>query len=118
MPRTLRFVPPDHADEVTCRTIQSRYLLHPSAEFEDITIGALGRTQESTGMKIHGYSFLSNHFHLLLQPDDAAQLARFMCLFNSKLAREAGRLHGWSDHVWGRRYRAIVIANEEGAQVA
>jgi len=118
MPRLLRFIPNDHVVEVTCRTIQSRYLLHPSSEFEDITIGVLGRTQELTGMKIHGYSFLSNHFHLLLQPDDAAQLARFMCLFNSKLAREAGKLHDWRDRVWGRRYRAIVIADEEGAQAA
>jgi len=110
-------VPEGYLIEITCRTIQSRLLLQPTDELEDITVGILGRTQEETGMRIHGYSFQSNHFHLLLSPDDAFQLARFMCLLNSNLAREVGRLHGWRDRVWGRRYQAIAIENAEDAQV-
>jgi hypothetical protein len=38
--------------------------------------------------------------------------------FNSKLAREVTRLTGWRQKVWSRRYQAIVISNEEAAQVA
>jgi len=63
------------------------------------------------------FSFLVNHYHLLLQVQDADQLAGFMSLFNSKLAREVVRLTGWKDKVWSRRYQAIVISNEETAQV-
>ncbi len=103
--------------EVTCRTAQSRFLTRPSPELEDITTGILGRTQEQTGMIIHGYSFQSNHFHLLLRPFDSDQLARFMCRLSSKLAREIGRLHDHSDGVWGRRYSAIVVDNDEPSQV-
>jgi hypothetical protein len=40
-----------------------------------------------------------------------------MTLFNSKLAREVGRLTGWKEKVWSRRFQAIVISSEEGAQV-
>ena len=78
--------------------------------------GVLGRTQERTGMVIHGYSFLSNHYHLLLRPIDSEQLARFMCRFKSKLAREIARLYGWEDCVFGRRYAAIVIARDEPSE--
>ena len=116
MPRRLRFTPEDHLVEVTSRTIQSRFILLPRPEFEEITTGILGRAQERTGMIIHGYSFQSNHYHLLLKPADSAQLARFMCLLNGNLAREAGRLYGWPGPVFARRYSAIVVDNDEGAQ--
>ena len=33
------------------------------------------------------------------------------------IAREAGRLHSWREKFWSRRYRAIVVSHEEGAQV-
>jgi hypothetical protein len=52
----------------------------------------------------------------LLWVENAQVLARFMGYFNSKLAREAGRLAGWRERFWSRRYQAIVISNEERAQ--
>jgi hypothetical protein len=64
------------------------------------------------------FSFLSNHFHLLLDIDDVRQLARVMGYVNSNLAREAGRLHGWEDKIWSRRYQAIIVSLEEGARKA
>jgi len=35
---------------------------------------------------------------------------------NSNLARKVGRLVGWRDKIWSRRYQAIVISPEEAAQ--
>jgi hypothetical protein len=55
--------------------------------------------------------------HLLLWTEDARELARFMGYFLSKLAREVGRLTGWKEKIFGRRYQAIVISEEEGAQI-
>lgn len=37
---------------------------------------------------------------------------------SSNIAREISRLYGWRDKVWSRRYQAIVISDEEEAQVA
>ncbi len=68
-------------------------------------------------MRVHGCTFLSNHFHLLLSPDDPYQLAAFMNYFNSKLAREVSRLHGWTERIWGHRYHAIPVSDEESAQL-
>jgi hypothetical protein len=64
------------------------------------------------------FAFLSDHYHLLLWTEDAERLARFMNLFNSKLAREVARLTGWKDKIWSRRYRPIVVSSEEAAQAA
>jgi hypothetical protein len=37
--------------------------------------------------------------------------------FNSKLAREVGRLTGWREKIFGRRYQAILISSEDQVQI-
>jgi hypothetical protein len=36
---------------------------------------------------------------------------------NSNLARKVGRLVGWRDKIWSRRYQAIVVSPEDAAQI-
>ncbi len=118
MARPLRFIQEGGAlVEVTTRTLQSRLLLPPKPLLNRIIIGALARASHRYGARVVAMAFLGNHYHLLLRSDDSRQLARFMNLFNSKLAREIGRLTGWRQKVWSRRYQAIVISQEEEAQV-
>jgi REP element-mobilizing transposase RayT len=118
MARGIRFIPEEETVvEVTGRTVHGRLLLRPSQELRAITIGILARAKRKYGVRIHAFFFLSNHFHLLLSVRDAQQLASFMCYVNSNLAREAGRLYEWKEKFWGRRYQAIIVSNEEEAQI-
>jgi REP element-mobilizing transposase RayT len=118
MPRLLRFIPPGGAlVEVTTRTFQGRFLLTPGPALNRIIVGALARASRRHEVKVVAAAFVSNHFHLAVWVEDAEQLTAFMTLFNSKLAREVARLTGWTDKVWSRRYQAIVVSQEEGAQV-
>ena len=76
--RRLRYIPEGGAlVEVTCRTIHSRFLLRPSRELNEIIVGVLARAQRTYPIRICGYSFVSSHFHLLLDVDDARQLREF-----------------------------------------
>lgn len=118
MSRRLRFIPEGGAlVEVTCRTVQGRFLLKPTRELRSVVIGVLARAQRLYSVELHAFVFLSNHYHLLLTVENAQQLARFMNYVNSNLAREAGRLHGWQEKFWGRRYSGVVISEEESAQM-
>ena len=83
-----------------------------------LTLGVLGRSLRLYPVQLHAFVFLSNHYHLLVTVRDAQQLAQFMNYLNSNLAREAGKLHAWSERFWGRRYQAIVVTEEESAQVS
>jgi REP element-mobilizing transposase RayT len=99
--------------EVTCRTIQSRLLLKPSLELNDIILGILGRALHLfPGIKLHAFVFLSNHYHLLLTTVSLDQLANFMCYINSNIAREAGRLYDWKEKFWGRRYYSTLVQDD------
>jgi REP element-mobilizing transposase RayT len=118
MSRKLRFIPEGGGlVEVTCRTLQSRFLLRPSPELNDLVVGVFGRAQRLYGVRCCALAMLSNHYHALLIVDDQLQLSNFMGYLNSNLARETGRLSEWSDKIWSRRYQAILVSDEEGAQV-
>jgi hypothetical protein len=117
--RKLRFVPAEKTlFEVTDRTIHGRFLLLPTPLLKKTVLGALGRAQRLHGVRIFGFACLSNHFHALLEVDDAQQLARFMGCFLSKLAREAGLLYGWREKVFPKRYESIPVTGEDQAQIA
>jgi REP element-mobilizing transposase RayT len=118
MGRSVRFVPEGGAlVEVTVRTIQSRLLLRPSPALNERVVGVLGRAQRLYGVRCCAVAFASNHYHALIQVDDAEQLARFMQYVDGNVAREVGDLVGWSGPFWARRYSAIVVSDEEAAQV-
>src|SRR5687767_426341 len=93
MPRRVRFVPEGGAlVEVTVRTDQSRMLLRPSSALNEVVLGVLGRAQRRYEVGCCGVVFMSNHWHALLQVDDALQLSRFMQYCNSNWR---GRWTGW-----------------------
>ena len=118
MSRRLRFLPyPETLVEITNRTIHGRLLMQPTKRLRKIILGALGRAQRLYGVEIHALIFLSNHYHLLVSVRDVQQMASFVGYFQSKLAREIGRLTGWHDKIWARRYTAIPVSYEERAQV-
>ncbi|HEX7500903.1 MAG TPA: transposase [Polyangia bacterium] len=95
--------------------MQGRLLLKPSPELTDLILGVIGKAQALYGMTIHAFVFLSTHAHFLVSPSSAGQLARFMQFVNANVAKEAGRLHVWPERLWSRRYRSIVVADEQAA---
>ena len=104
--------------EVTTRTMQSRFLLSPTSRANAIIKGVIGRAQERYGMALCSVVVLSTRYHLLVLPQSNRQLARFMRYLNSNIARKIGKLHGWNERFWSRRYQAIPVSDEEVAQIS
>jgi len=98
---------------VTSRTFQSRLLLRPLEILNIIILGILGRAVEKYPLEIHAFTFMSNHYHLLLTVLSNLVLSEFMNHVNSKLAKEAGEIHDWHAKLWGRRYQAIPILDDD-----
>ncbi|MCP4057150.1 MAG: hypothetical protein GY738_07510, partial [Pseudoalteromonas sp.] len=45
-------------------------------------------------------------------------MASFMRHVGGNISSEIGRLHDWPGKLWMRRYRSIVVSNEEGDQIS
>ena len=117
MPRPLRHLPGPSLVEITVRTIHSRHLLRPSPELTEIIGGCLGRALALYPLELVAYSFLNNHFHLLIYAQTHEEISKFMCHFNGNLAKEIGGLVGWKDKVWARRFASIPVSSEPAAQI-
>jgi len=88
MARKLRYVPQSRTlVSITNRTIQGRYLFRPGPSFNDLFLGTLGRTQRLHQMAIAAVTALSNHFHLLLIVDDAAQVGHTVATLEAQKAQ-------------------------------
>lgn len=100
--------------EVTTRCIQGRFLMTPSEEANRRLLGVLGRAQELYGEHVHLHMVAgtSNHIHLLISSRDATWRARFKAHVKTNLSKELGDLHGWSEHLFGRRARDIPVLDE------
>ena len=117
MPRKLRFQPEEWSTFfVTSRCIQSRFLLRPSHHSNQLIIGVIAKAVKRFDIKLHGLCFMSNHYHLLLSSKNAQVLAQFMQFINGNIAREIGRLHGWREKFWSRRYVASIVLDEHATE--
>ncbi|WP_395836104.1 transposase [Cystobacter fuscus] len=98
---------------VTSRCFQGRLLLRPSVEVNEVVGGVLARAvQHSAGtVRLHAFTFASNHFHLLVWARGAA-LASFMQYLRSNLSKKVGRLVDWSGGFWERRYSAEPVLDD------
>lgn len=104
--------------ELSIRTLHGRFLLKPSSLVNIAIRGTIGRAQRMTGMRICAVVVLSNHYHMLVLPDSELQLKNFMQFVNSNIARQLGRLYGWREKFWSRRFKPIPISDEPEAQIA
>ncbi len=117
MGRDPRYFRPWTLIEVTCVTIQNRYLLRPSERLNDLFVGVLARAQSKYDMQVVCVTVLSSHWHALMIPRDPDHLAEFMRFVNTALSKEVGRLHGWSGPMFAGRYHHVPVSDEEGAQI-
>jgi hypothetical protein len=80
--------------------------------------GIIARGVRKYGVDVNYFIAMGNHLRILVVPQKASQMKRFMNFVNSNIAKEAGRLHGWKEKFWGRRYRLVPVTDEPEAQVA
>ena len=104
--------------EITSRVQHGRFLLRPSPYSNDLILGVLGRAQARYDVLLHAFVFMSNHFHLIMTVASVERMSRFVGYVKGNIARELGRLHGWREHFWGRRYHSACIGDSDEAQLA
>ncbi len=114
MGHPLRWNRTDLIYEVTIETIQGRYLLRPNREVRDIILGVISRAQELyQAIRLYAFVVTRNRSTLLLSTGDEEQLSRFMAYVHGEVSRKVGRLLDWSGKLWGGRYRALPVLDEE-----
>lgn len=102
-----RRVLPDTVVEVTQRTLARTFRFLPRAEISNLFLYVLGVASERYNVRLHGFSLMATHYHLLVHDVDG-RLPIFVQYVNSLVARAINAMQGESDKVWsGSGYVAV-----------
>jgi REP element-mobilizing transposase RayT len=98
---------------VTRRCLRRKFLLRPGKVTNAVFGYLLARAAARSGIKVHAYCVLSNHFHLVLT-DPTASLPLFHQYLDSLVARATNALYGLWDTFWDPdSYNATVLDSAE-----
>ena len=84
---------------VTRRCAQRQFLLKPSRTVREIFLYCLAYSASRSGIAIHGFTVLSNHFHLVCT-DPLGELPRFMQWLDEFVARALNAYRGRWESFW------------------
>ena len=96
---------------VTVRCAQARLLLRPSVKTNDVIGGVLARAVERSGVELFGFSFASNHVHMLVRAP-RGNLPQFMQYLLANVSKKVGGLINWKGSFWESRYSAEPVLDE------
>lgn len=120
MARKPRRIIPNHLYEVTLNTFQGRYFFVPSEKLNKLVLGVLIYVAQKYGLALSFISLLTNHGHLLIRANSKEQVASFLCLAKSQIAKEVQRLEvarGWTGGIFEPDSDITPVTDEPEAQI-
>jgi len=111
MPRVTRGLADGMIYHVINRGNGRQEVFHKDDDFRAFTT-LLGEAKEKYPVKLLGYCLMSNHFHLLLSPDKADDLSKFMQWLMTSHVRRYHRHYLTSGHIWQGRYKSFIVEHD------
>jgi putative transposase len=93
---------------VTARINRKETLLDPAGT-KALFLSVLARAKKRYLFRIHNFTILGNHFHLIIEPGDGVSISRVMQWILSVFARSYNRIHALCGHVWGERFFSRIF---------
>lgn len=110
--RPLRNRNPNCYRLITIRTTAGRFFMKPTRACRRTIGGIVARYQEAFGIEIYAYTFLSNHYHMLIKAP-LGNTDEFMENVNREIARRLNFQNGRSGQFWSRRYDDQTVISDE-----
>ena len=103
--------------ETVTRCFQASFLLRAGPTVNARILGCLAKAQQLYEVDLHGFVFMSGHYHLCATYDDPEQMALFHGHLNTNLSKEVGRLREWQGSLFHERYNHVEISEEVESQL-
>jgi REP element-mobilizing transposase RayT len=110
MGRRTRLLVPGGIYHVGCRAVRQLELVVTDRD-RALILALLRQTLARFRWRCHAFCVLTSHLHLLIETEEA-NLSAGMHWFNSAYARTFNRRHGYSGHVFDRRFWSVFVDGE------
>lgn len=95
---------------VYCRTARGEYVFDEPSEIER-WIDTVAYVADQDRLTILAWCLLSNHYHLVLQTEEAP-LCRAMARIQGRIAKGFNRRKRWTGRLWQSRYKARIVTEQ------
>jgi len=111
MPRTSRFVVANYCYHVLNRSNKKARIFHSSGDYDQF-LAAVHLAQQRVHVPILAACLMPNHFHLVMRPQSAADLGRWMQLAFTTQVRWHHAKYDTSGRLWQGRFKAFLIQQD------
>jgi len=108
MPRQPRIHAPGLFHHVMARGIEGCDIFRDKTDRENFLDRLSGLLAQPNAPRLYAWALLSNHLHLLLQPNDMALSSMMRCLLTGHAVRFNLR-HNRQGHLFQNRYKSLVV---------
>jgi putative transposase len=111
MPRTARFIIPDYCYHVLNRGNKKAQVFHEAADYEQF-LALIHCAQERMRVPILSACLMPNHFHFVVRPAGAEDLARWAHWVFTTHVRWYHAKYGTTGRLWQGRFKAFLIQQD------
>jgi putative transposase len=112
MARPLRIERPGARYHVTARGNERKAIYRKEGDYRRF-LELLGETVARFGIRVHAYTLMPNHFHILVETPEA-NLSRAFQWLNVSYSVWFNRCHHRDGHLFQGRFRAVIIEDNAG----
>lgn len=111
MARLPRLTVPGYPHHIIQRGNNRQAIFAERADYEQL-LALIEEHAKRFGVAVHAYVLMSNHFHLLATPEDAAGIPQMMQAVGRQYVRYFNRRQARTGTLWEGRYRSTLIQAE------
>src|SRR5258708_2433025 len=91
----------------------NREPIFPDNDDREAFLGLLGRYGSRFRLRLYHYCLMTNHFHVLVQLEDPAQVSPLMAGLLRAYVHHCHRRHGFVGHRWQGRFKSPAVQCSE-----
>ena len=111
MARLARLTVPGYPHHIIQRGNNRQPIFSAAADYE-LLLALLDEHARKSGVALHSYVLMSNHFHLLATPETSSGIPHLMQSVGRRYVRHFNHSQGRTGTLWEGRYRSTLIQAE------
>ena len=112
MPRIARALADNAYYHLINRGNGRQQVFHKDGDYRAF-IDLMQTAREKFAVRLLAWCLMPNHFHLLVQPEQADQLNKMMQWLMTSHVRRYHAHYGTSGHVWQGRYKSFIVQDDD-----
>lgn len=112
MPRPARIQSAGYLHHVVSKGNDSQSLFAGQIDYEAYQI-LINEARQKYPVKLYNYVLMSNHVHLLVEPDEDGALSKFMEYVTKGYAKYFNKVNGRMGHVFQGRFKSFTVQSDK-----